>query len=63
MIHTLHVLECNYNYIDDREKTNRTHLVRFKNNPHMSFDNTSLVPEQELELIKDTQGTLEYPLK
>lgn len=36
---------------------------RFKNNPNMSFDNTSLQPEQELELVKDPEGTLEYPLK
>lgn len=40
-----------------------SNFASFKNNPHMSFDNTSLNPEQELELVKDPNGTLEYPLK
>lgn len=35
-------------------------LRLFKNKPNMTFDEVTLQPDQEFELQKDTDGTLEY---
>ncbi|KAL8562250.1 PITH domain-containing protein 1 [Nucella lapillus] len=35
----------------------------FKNKPSMTFDDTSLTPEQEFELLPDPEGVLEYHTK
>uniref|UniRef100_A0A914W3S5 PITH domain-containing protein n=1 Tax=Plectus sambesii TaxID=2011161 RepID=A0A914W3S5_9BILA len=35
----------------------------FKNRPTMSFDDTTIEPEQEFELTRDESGTVEYPLR
>lgn len=36
---------------------------RFKNRPHMTFDDASASPDQEFELHRDTNGTIEYSTK
>ena len=38
-------------------------LKIYKNRPNMSFDDTSLEPDQEFELQRDTMATAEYPTK
>ncbi|OQR70266.1 putative leucine--tRNA ligase [Tropilaelaps mercedesae] len=38
-------------------------LRLFKNRPNMSFDDAAAEPDQEFELSRDTEGTLEYPTK
>lgn len=35
----------------------------FKNRPHMSFDDANIEADQEFELHRDTDGTLEYTTK
>lgn len=36
---------------------------RYKNRPHMTFDDVAMEPEQEFELCVDTQGVHEYSPK
>ena len=36
---------------------------RFKNRPHMTFDDVNMAADQEFELHRDTDGTLEYTTK
>lgn len=38
-------------------------FFRYKNRPHMSFDDVAVPPDQEFELHRDETGTLEYPTK
>lgn len=38
-------------------------LRLFKNRPNMSFDDAAAEPDQEFELSRDLDGTLEYPTK
>ncbi|KAF7997025.1 hypothetical protein HCN44_005302 [Aphidius gifuensis] len=40
-----------------------TKVKLYKNKPHMTFDDTSLVADQEFELVKDDYGVHEYPIK
>ncbi|GLG95759.1 PITH domain-containing protein [Gryllus bimaculatus] len=35
----------------------------YKNRPHMTFDDTSIAPDQEFDLHPDNNGTLEYATK
>ena len=35
----------------------------FKNRPKMSFDDAAAVPDQEFELSRDSDGSVEYPIK
>ncbi|XP_057377301.1 PITH domain-containing protein GA19395-like [Daphnia carinata] len=35
----------------------------FKNRPHMTFDDATSQPEQELNLVEDLEGTVEYATK
>lgn len=37
--------------------------ARFRNIPHMSFDDTAKEPEQTFSLSRDPLGELEYPTK
>lgn len=44
---------------------NETHprtMRLFVNKPQMTFDNTSVKPDKELELSRDEQGSVEYPM-
>lgn len=43
--------------------THPSALRMYKNRPNMSFDDVSIEPDQEFELNKDVDGTLEYPTK
>lgn len=36
---------------------------RFKNRPHMTFDEAGGVADQEFELSPDFNGTIEYAIK
>lgn len=37
--------------------------VRYKNRPKMTFDDTALKADQDIELTRDPNGQLEYPIK
>lgn len=39
------------------------YIDRYKNRPHMLFDHINTTPEQEFELITDTYGIHEYPIR
>jgi len=43
--------------------THPSALRMYKNRPNMSFDDVSVEPDQEFELNKDSDGTLEYPTR
>ncbi|KAL5280887.1 PITHD1 family protein [Megaselia abdita] len=45
------------------DETHPKRLRIFKNRPKMTFDDTGCCPEQEFELNRDTNGTLEYATK
>lgn len=38
-------------------------FFRFKNRPHMTFDDATVKPDQEFELQRDATGRLEYSTK
>ncbi len=38
-------------------------ICRFKNQPHMTFDDCRTEAQQEFELQRDPTGCLEYPTK
>lgn len=40
-----------------------TFVNRFKNRPHMTFDDVNSAAEQEFDLQQDPTGTLEYTTK
>lgn len=40
-----------------------TFFLRFKNRPHMTFDDVNSAAEQEFDLQQDPTGTLEYTTK
>lgn len=35
----------------------------FNNKPYMSFDNTTSVADQEIDLVHDPNGIVAYPIK
>lgn len=39
------------------------YINRYKNRPHMVFDDVNISPEQEFELITDLYGIHEYPVR
>jgi len=39
------------------------YINRYKNRPHMVFDDVNTSPEQEFELITDLYGVHEYPVR
>lgn len=39
------------------------YINRYKNRPHMVFDDIGISPEQEFELITDLYGIHEYPIR
>lgn len=43
--------------------TKLVYINRYKNRPHMVFDDVNTSPEQEFELITDLYGIHEYPVR
>lgn len=39
------------------------YINRYKNRPHMTFEDVNIRPEQEFELITDLYGVHEYPVR
>ncbi|CAG0886468.1 unnamed protein product [Darwinula stevensoni] len=45
------------------ENTHPSIVRLFKDKPNMTFDDTSAKADQEIELVQDNEGTVEYPTK